>query len=162
MVFIDLLSEMEITHIAPWRKRILSSIVDIFIIYGLYGILCMVIPLCPSNGLVTVIFGFYYFIIIPSRMNVTIGDMILKLQPIFVVEKTNKKILYFLRGLYQSIIITFPLISVVGFLFLSGIIVIVTIVLNKKNIIKKNKLLIWDVLSQMVVVEKTSAPFRKF
>jgi hypothetical protein len=146
---------MEIYNIAPWWKRILSGLIDVGVIYGVYWFFGLIYGSSFIYlKIIPFIFGIYYFFVFYYKINGTIGDMVLKIKIIFLNKKSNKKILCFIRGLYLILLIGLPLINIFGFWFLCAITIIGTIVFNRKDVVKKNKLLIWDVLSQMVVVEE--------
>lgn len=155
MSYLDSLVQIEIPNIAPFWKRILSGIVDFTIIWGFY----FTFYILTRNEMsylrfMTFIFCQVYFFIFYSKLNQTIGDMIFKIKSIFIEDNiTSKNKYFFIRSLYKSALFV-PLFNLFYLFIFYGITIIANIQLMKNPTMKKNKILVWDILSEMVVVEE--------
>ncbi len=97
--------------IAPLWKRLLSSLIDLTFIYLLYFMLRFVTRNLPVEFdfykyLILIVFIFsvltqYSYYMMGGR---TIGDLCLKIKPIFIVKNINKKFAYIQRSFLKSTI----------------------------------------------------------
>lgn len=156
MVYFELLKESEVSNIAPYWKRILSGIFDISIIYGFYFIISFLTRNeFPHVRFMTLVFSQIYFFIFYLQLNQTIGNMIMKTKVVFIeVNKKNKNKCYLLRSVYKSLLFV-PLFNLFYLITFYGITLISTLKLLKNPTVKKNKIMLWDILSKMIVVEKS-------
>jgi hypothetical protein len=81
----------------------------------------------------------------------TIGNLVMKIKPIFISELTDKKKAFLNKSLFITVIFipNHNLIYLIGV----GFFVILGTYLNKKYLAPGKKLLVWDVIAEMVYVE---------
>lgn len=154
MSFFNYLKQTNMSNIAPYWKRFLSSIIDISIIYGFYVVMYLLTGnKFPYLRPMTFVFSVVYLFLFYSKMNQTIGNMILRIKVVFIEDnKVNTTKSFFLRSLFKSLFFV-PIFNLFYLISFYGTIIIVSIIFIRNPIVNKNKLFVWDILSEMIVVE---------
>jgi RDD family. len=147
---------------AAYYKRIISSIIDLLILYAsllaIYCFLYFFYPWYCDLGFVlkiTFFFGIFYHVILYKNEGKTYGERFLGLKLIFIKD-TEYQIFYYLgRGFLLSLIyfpFAFPT-REVAITFIIG-----SILLQLSPKARAKKMLLWDLMSNAVVVEESSIP----
>jgi hypothetical protein len=150
MNYIELLQSTQIDNIAPYWKRFLSNLFDLAIMYGFYWFIVFGSHnQVPYVRTMTFVFGILHFYWFYSKMNRTIGSMIMKVKPIFLEEvpDINKRYLY--KAILKSALFV-PISFLYVPLYLA--VLIGSLAMMKNDFIRKNKVLLWDFLTSTVVV----------
>ena len=140
---------------ASYTKRIFSMIIDIIIIY------LFILPLYGYNYEMATIFKiiFVWSVIYQthfhSRLKQTIGEKYVGLKVIFKGKSRYRMVSYLYRAYMRSVVLVpmaFPSVSKSGIVM--TIISLVVIRLTPK--FKNEKVMVWDIASNTVVVEERS------
>jgi len=144
---------------APYYKKMLSGIIDSSIIYLSAYLIMKYLPAEMRNEFYYkyIIHGLFiscliYQYISYKNMGRTLGEHYLKIKPVFEIDAQNKKRKLFYRAFVKSIVFV-PLgmmyISIIVFLLI--VLFLIPLLIEKTYRLKK--ILPWDLISGMVVIE---------
>lgn len=145
---------------AAYYKRILSSLIDIAILYtGLLGVYYFYPQDYEFGFTITVLFLcsiFYHFMLYRNKGQ-TFGEKYLGLKLIFTREVKSKDFYYLVKAFVLSIVY-FPFFSMRegSIAFILG-----TLIIQFYPKIRKRKMLIWDLFSKTAVIDKRASSILK-
>ena len=138
---------------ASYNKRILSSLIDLAILYSALVVIYYFYPDHYNFGLdITVFFlcSISYHFMFYKNQGHTVGEKTLKLKVVFTSKVKNKNLYYLIKAFVISTVY-FPFFSMRSG---AAAFIVGTIILQFYPKIREKKILIWDLFSKTAVVEE--------
>lgn len=158
--FYNILSSIkEYKHASYW-KRIFSALIDAVLIYLAYLVGSFVMGFSQINLIIILFVSIFVFSNSYITAGRTVGEHFLKIKPIFItdIDKKTKNLNYIKRAFMKCVIFLPMGLSKVT-IVLALVLVIGTLISLSNRRFRKNKVMLWDFATTMIVVEDgSSAP----